>query len=207
MADQSDQSAAVRAALRREKIAARLALPAEQHGTLSERILDRLSQLLQPRPPGTIAFCWPVRAEVDCRTLVADLITAGWQAAMPTVTTLNAPMQYRLWNPVAHMTTDPYGIPVPQTEQCVTPDVLLLPLVACDPNGYRLGYGGGYFDRTLAANVPHPLAIGVGFEFAIVPSIFPEPHDIPLDIIVTEAMVRLVRPVDAAPAPQHQARQ
>ncbi|MDP3033279.1 MAG: 5-formyltetrahydrofolate cyclo-ligase [Rhodocyclaceae bacterium] len=199
MADQPDQSVAFRAALRREKIAARLALPAEQHGTASQRILDRLTQLLQPRPSGTIAFCWPVRAEVDCRTLVAELITAGWQAAMPAVTTLNAPMQYRAWAPDAPMTTDPYGIPVPQAEQCVTPDVLLLPLVACDPNGYRLGYGGGYFDRTLAANVPRPLAIGVGFELAIVPSIYPEPHDIPLDIIVTEVMVRLVRPLDATP--------
>jgi 5,10-methenyltetrahydrofolate synthetase len=197
MADQPDQSVAFRAALRREKIAARIALPAEQHGTLSVRILDRLSQLLQPRPSGTIAFCWPVRAEVDCRALVADLIAAGWQAAMPTVTTLNAPMQYRAWDPVAPMTTDPYDIPVPQTGHCVTPDVLLLPLVACDPNGYRLGYGGGYFDRTLAANVPRPLAIGVGFEFAIVPNIYPEPHDIPLDIIVTEAMVRQVRRADS----------
>jgi len=90
------------------------------------------------------------------------------------------------------MTTDPHGIPVPRTERCVIPDVLLLPLVACDPNGYRLGYGGGYFDRTLAENVPRPLAIGVGFELAIVPNIYPEPHDIPLDIIVTEAMVRMV---------------
>lgn len=205
MADQPDQSVAVRAALRREKIAARLALPAEQHGTLSLRILDRLSQLLQPRSPGTIAFCWPVRAEVDCRALMLDLIRTGWQAAMPTITTLNAPMQYRVWEPAAPMTTDPYGIPVPQTEQCLTPDVLLLPLVACDPNGYRLGYGGGYFDRTLAANVPRPLAIGVGFEFAIVPNIYPEPHDIPLDIIVTEVMVRQVRHADSTLMPKAQA--
>lgn len=207
MADQPDQSVAVRAALRREKIAARLALPAEQHGTHSVRILDRLGQLLQPRPPGAIAFCWPVRAEVDCRALVADLIASGWQAAMPTVTKLNAPMQYRAWEPDAPMTSDPYGIPVPRTVQCLTPDVLLLPLVACDQNGYRLGYGGGYFDRTLAANVPRPLAIGVGFEFAIVPNIYPGPHDIPLDIIVTEAMVRMVRPVDAAQVSERQVRQ
>jgi 5,10-methenyltetrahydrofolate synthetase len=199
MADQPDQSVAFRAALRREKIAARLALPAEQHGSASQRILDRLSQLLQPRPSGTIAFCWPVRAEVDCRALMLDLIRAGWQVAMPTVTTLGAPMQYRVWEPDAPMTTDPYGIPIPKAEKSATPDVVLLPLVACDPNGYRLGYGGGYFDRTLAANVPHPLAIGVGFELAIVPNIHPEPHDMPLDIIVTEALVRQVRRADAPP--------
>ncbi|MDP1956852.1 MAG: 5-formyltetrahydrofolate cyclo-ligase [Rhodocyclaceae bacterium] len=187
--------------MRREKIAARLALPEEMHALASAHILDRLSQLLQPRPPGTLAFCWPVRAEVDCRPLMLDLIRAGWQAAMPTVVTPAAPMQFRAWSPDAPMTTDPFGIPVPQTAHCVTPDVVLLPLVAVDPAGYRLGYGGGYFDRTLAAAVPRPLTIGVGFELAIVPDIHPEPHDIPLDIIVTETGMRLTRQPDASGLP------
>lgn len=199
MADQPVQSTAFRAALRREKIAARLAMPAEDHALASARILVSLGQLLQPQPPGTIAFCWPVRAEVDCRALILDLIRAGWQAAMPTATTPAASMQFRAWSPDAPMTTDPYGIPVPQTARCVIPDVVLLPLVAADPAGYRLGYGGGFFDRTLATMVPRPLAIGVGFELAIVPDIQPEPHDIPLDIIVTEARVRRVHSLDSLP--------
>ncbi len=192
MTDQPSQSAvnpAWRNALRQEKIAARLALPAAEHRLASATILARLTELLLPRPPGVLAFCWPVRGEVDCRPLAAQLLTAGWQAAMPTVIRRDAAMEYRVWTADAPMSRDPHGIPVPATTRCVIPDVLLLPLVAFDDDGYRLGYGGGYFDRTLAANVPRPLSIGVGFELARVPSIHPAPHDIPLDIIVTEASV------------------
>jgi len=193
MADQPAQTTPFRVTLRREKIAARQALPEAVHALASAHILAHLFQLLQPRPPGVIAFCWPVRAEVDCRPLLLDLLRADWQAAMPTVVTPATPMDFRAWTPDAPMATDPFGIPVPQTARCVTPDVVLLPLVAADPAGYRLGYGGGYFDRTLAATVPRPLTIGVGFELAIVPDIHPEPHDIPLDLIVTETGARLTR--------------
>jgi 5,10-methenyltetrahydrofolate synthetase len=88
------------------------------------------------------------------------------------------------------MTVDPYGIPIPATPPAPPPDVLLIPLVAFDAAGYRLGYGGGYFDRTLAALDPRPLSVGVGFELARVADLQPAPHDIPLDRIVTEAGVR-----------------
>jgi 5,10-methenyltetrahydrofolate synthetase len=91
------------------------------------------------------------------------------------------------------MLADRYGIPTPSSGNFVTPDALLLPVNAFDAAGYRLGYGGGYFDRTLAALNsaqqpvrPRPLAIGVGFELARVGSICPEPHDLPLDAMVTE---------------------
>lgn len=196
MTDQPSHSAANstawRSALRQAKIAARLALPVAEHQQASSQILSHLDGLLRPRPPGVIAFCWPVRAEVDCRPLVTQLINVGWQAAMPTVVNRAAPMEYRAWSPDTPMSTDPHGIPVPATTHCVIPDVLLLPLVACDPNGYRLGYGGGYFDRTLAHNVPRPLLVGVGFELAMVASIHPASHDIPLDIIVTEKHFRII---------------
>lgn len=175
-----------RAALRREKIAARQALPAPEHRQFSAHILACIDQLLSPRPAGMIGFCWPIRAEVDCRPLVERLLAAGWRAAMPTVTAVDAPMEFRAWWPAAPMTVDPYGIPVPATAMTAAPDVLLLPLVAFDRAGYRLGYGGGYFDRTLRACAPRPLSIGVGFELARVETIHPQPHDIPLDIIVTE---------------------
>jgi 5,10-methenyltetrahydrofolate synthetase len=178
--------AAFRAALRREKIAARQALPTEDHRQASARILDHLAALLLPRPAGTIAFCWPVRAEVDCRPLVQQLSDAGWRAAMPVVVTPAAPMQFRSWQPGAPMITDRHGIPIPDTAVSETPDILLLPLVAYDAAGYRLGYGGGYFDRTLADCVTRPLTIGVGFASCAVATIHPEPHDIPPDWIVTE---------------------
>jgi 5-formyltetrahydrofolate cyclo-ligase len=187
--DQPADIAAFRTALRREKIAARQALPAEDHAQASARILDHLAGLLLPRPTSIIAFCWPIRAEVDCRPLVQQLIDAGWRAAMPVVVAAAAPMQFRFWSPDVPMIQDRHGIPIPDTPACQTPDVLLLPLVACDAAGYRLGYGGGYFDRTLASLAgcaTRPLTVGVGFAMCAVATIHPEPHDIPPDWIVTE---------------------
>lgn len=197
MTDQTRQTAidpaAERAALRREKIAARRALPAAAHRAASVAICHHLGEFLLARPSGLIAFCLPMRAEVDCRPLIERLLAAGWHAAMPVVRALNAPMEFRAWWPTAPMGVDPYGIPVPATHRCRDPDVILLPLVAFDAAGYRLGYGGGYFDRTLAAMTSRPLTIGVGFDLGRVADLHPQPHDIPLDLIVTESGIRSIQ--------------
>lgn len=194
MTDQPAQTAvnpvAARAALRRTMVAARQAMPKPAQCAASARIRAHLADLLLPMPAGSIGFCAAIRAEVDCQPLVEQLIAAGWRAAMPVATATDAPMAFRRWWPAAPMTTDPYGIPVPVAETVPTPHVLLLPLVAFDAAGYRLGYGGGYFDRTLAACTPRPLTIGVGFDVCAVESIHPEGHDIPLDRIVTESGIR-----------------
>lgn len=182
---------AFRAALRKEKLAARLALDAATHAALTQRLEAHLLAQLTRREPARLAFCAPVRNEFDARPLAARLIARGWQAAMPVVVAVDAPMTFRAWMPDTAMTTDRYSIPIPA--DCtdlvpnLVPDIILLPLVAFDAAGFRLGYGGGYFDRTLAAQVPRPLAIGVGFELARTASIRPQPHDLPLDLIVTEA--------------------
>jgi 5-formyltetrahydrofolate cyclo-ligase len=92
---------------------------------------------------------------------------------------------------------------VPAERQVVSPTALLVPLVGFDEQGYRLGYGGGYYDRTLAASKPRPLAIGLGYEFGRLATIHPQPHDAPMDAIVTEAGVRrFERPVAASDAPR-----
>lgn len=179
-----------RASLRREKIAARAALTPAEHARLNALVEDRLATELAPHRPGVLAFCWPIRNEFDARPLAARLIAAGWRMAMPTVVEKDAPMVFRPWTADGAMTRDPYGIPVPDSAAIAPPpDVVLLPLVAFDARGFRLGYGGGYFDRTLAAMVPRPLIIGVGFELARVADIHPQAHDIPLDRVVTEADV------------------
>lgn len=184
--DQDMDSAGFRAELRRAKIAARLALPADEHARASAAIEARLEALLLGRSPQVVAFCWPLRREFDCRPLIARLLARGWRAAQPVVVAPAAPMVFRPWTPATPMTEDRHGIPIPAGEQTVFPDVVLLPLVAFDARGYRIGYGGGYFDRTLATLSPRPLAIGVGFELARVASTRPEPHDIALDALVTE---------------------
>ena len=178
-----------RAALRREKLAARLALDAAAHAALSAGIEQHLAALLLPLAPQTLAFCASVRGEFDARPLVTRLIGRGWHAAMPVVTAVDAPMSFHAWTPSSAMSADRYGIPIPRDGEAVVPDIVLLPLLAFDAQGFRLGYGGGYFDRTLAAMVPRPQAIGVGFELGRVPDIRPQAHDIPLAAIVTEAGV------------------
>lgn len=128
-----------------------------------------------------------MRREFDPRPLAGRLLALGWQACMPVVIVPDAPMAFHRWHPDTAMKPGHYDIPVPADAIELLPDQVLVPLVAFDAQGYRLGYGGGYFDRTLATLAPLPATIGVGFEVGRVDSIGPEAHDIPLDYIVTEA--------------------
>jgi 5-formyltetrahydrofolate cyclo-ligase len=180
-------SAVSRDRLRRECIAARQAMPAALRAAHEARILALLWEWFAHQPVGSVGFCWPIRAEVDCQPLILRLLAVGWQAAMPVVVERDAPMCFFAWDPVVPMTEDPHGIPVPLSAEVPVPSVLLLPLVAYDAAGYRLGYGGGYFDRTLARCSTRPVTLGVGYALGRVDSIHPAAHDIPLDIVVTEA--------------------
>ena len=99
----------------------------------------------------------------------------------------NSPLEFREWTPHSEMIEDRYGIHIPARRDVLRPDAILMPLNGFDGAGYRLGYGGGYFDRSLAGMNPRPLAIGVGFELARLDSIRPQAHDLPMDFIVTEA--------------------
>lgn len=170
-------------------LARRDGLSEPELASASAAIERHLESLLANLPPSTLAFCWPVRKEFDARPLASRLAARGWKLALPVVVAENAPMIFRSWHPGCAMGTDRYGIPIPLEGAALVPDVALLPLVAFDTAGYRLGYGGGYFDRTLASLLPRPRTIGLGYESIRVETIHPEPHDIPLDAIVTEAGV------------------
>jgi 5-formyltetrahydrofolate cyclo-ligase len=139
---------------------------------------------------GVLGICWPFKAEFDARPLAERLRGQGWKIALPAVVDKREPLEYRLWEPGMAMASGVYDIPVPEARNVVRPDVVLAPLVGFDAENYRLGYGGGYFDRTLAALAPRPVAIGVGFEVQHLDSVHPRPHDIPMDVIVTEAQCR-----------------
>lgn len=178
---------AVRTALRREKIAAREALPPLEHARHSAPVAAHLALLLARLAPRVLGFCWPFRGEFDCRPLVARLLADGVRACLPLVVEPDAAMAFREWRPDCAMAIDRHGIHYPVAGMALTPDVLLMPVNAFDARGFRLGYGGGYFDRTLAALNPPPLAIGVGFELARVATTHPGVHDIALDAVVTEA--------------------
>lgn len=178
-----------RNALRTRLIAAREALPAAEHARLSREIERHLVALLDALQPGVLAFCWPFRAEFDARNLVAARLPRGLRACLPVVMDSESPLEFREWTPHSEMIEDRYGIHIPAQGEMLRPEAILMPLNGFDAAGYRLGYGGGYFDRSLAALHPRPRAIGVGFELARVGTIRPQAHDLPMDAIVTEAGV------------------
>lgn len=181
-----DQNSTWRRALRREMLARRAAMTKAQHDEASAAIVAHLLANLPEMASRTVGFCWPVKNEPDVRAALAAWRRRGGRAALAVVVAENEPLAFRHWQPDTPLVPDRYGIPTPADGAWLTPEALLLPLNAFDAAGFRLGYGGGYFDRTLAALTPRPLAVGVGFEINRVDSIRPEAHDQRLDWIVTE---------------------
>ena len=184
MQEANEDNTAWRRALRRDMVARRAALSEAEHDVLSARIVAHLIAALHA--PQVLAFCWPIKHEPDVRAIVPHWAGFGTQAALPVVVGEDTPLAFRHWAPATPLAPDRYGIPTPTAGEWLIPDLILLPLNGFDGDGYRLGYGGGYFDRTLAALTPRPLAVGVGFEINRLPSIRPESHDQRLDWLVTE---------------------
>ena len=175
-----------RKTLRARTIAAREALTAAHRAALMRQLESHLDQLLARLAPATLGFCWPYRGEPDLRAWVARWLAddAARIAALPVVPHQAGPMVFRRWAPGMDMPLDRHGIPHPPDGELLVPDVVLVPCNAFDAAGYRIGYGGGYFDRTLA--VMNPVAVGLGFEFARVDDVGPQAHDRAMDWILTE---------------------
>lgn len=136
---------------------------------------------------GVLAICWPIRNEYDPRHVGRVLRERGALTAMPVVVAPRTPLVFREWRPGTEMAKGAMGIPYPAHTRALEPDAVLLPMNGWDAAGYRLGYGGGFFDRTLAAAAARPLVIGVTYELARMQTIHPQPWDIPVDWVVTEA--------------------
>ena len=173
--------------LRRELLARRQALPAERlHGW--RLAMDRHLQYGFPGlAKGVVAFCWPVQNEYDARHLVHRLRQQGATAVLPVVLAPKMPLVFREWHPGVEMALGKLDIPYPRASAELLPNTVLLPMNGYDRQGYRLGYGGGFFDRTLESlRDSKPLVIGVSFELAAIDTIRPQPWDIPMDYVVTE---------------------
>ncbi len=181
--------AAWRREMRSRLIDARLGISAEEHERSSRAIVNYLEGILDSLPPQTLSAYWPFKAEVDLRPLMERLQLEGWVTALPSVVRRRSPLEFLQWTPGMEMDLGPYDIPVPRNRKIVRPNIVIAPLVAFDRNNYRLGYGSGFFDITLAALQPPPLTIGVGFEISSLETIHPLPTDIPLNLVVTEAGV------------------
>lgn len=184
MDERIEDNTAWKRAMRKEMLGRRAALGDAAHAALSARIVAHLRTALAA--PEVLVFCWPIKHEPDVRAIVAEWAKRGTRAALPVVVAEASPLAFREWRPDTPLEADRYGIPTPVAGDWLQPDLILLPLNGFDGDGYRLGYGGGYFDRTLAALAPRPLAVGVGFEVNRLASIRPEGHDQRLDWLVTE---------------------
>jgi 5,10-methenyltetrahydrofolate synthetase len=183
-----------RKAERAQLLARRSAAPADEHRRWSEAITQSLVEGFPILQWMTVGFYWPIQGEFDPRFAIREFRKHGARAALPVVVQKAAPLQFREWWPGVPATKGVFDLPVPEGTAVLRPQAALIPPVGFDRQGYRLGYGGGYFDRTLAALVPQPLKIGVGFELSRIPTIYPQPHDVPMDFVVTEAGIHHVRP-------------
>jgi len=172
---------------RAELLALRLALPREERTQHNKAIAVYVLDQLAAFKNATVGFYWPFRGEPDLRRLVRSLLDNGASAALPVVVAKGRPLEFWSWRTGERLQPGIWDIPVPAQRRIARPDVLLVPLLGFDLAGYRLGNGGGYYDRTLVAMTPRPFTIGIGYELGRLKSIQPQPHDIPMDGIVTEA--------------------
>ena len=168
-------------------IAARLALSAKVRRRHETRIVENLANAVRNVDGRVVAAYWPFRGEPNLLPFLEDVELHGGRCALPVVMARGEPLAFRRWSPGAPLMPGVWKIPVPlDTAETVVPDIMIAPVVGFDPGCYRLGYGGGFYDRTLAARPNDLHCFGVGFALAAIPSISPQWHDIPMGTIVTE---------------------
>ena len=151
--------------------------------------------------PGIASGYLPVRDEIDPRPAMTVLADHGWRLALPVVTGPGEPLVFRGWAPGEPTVAAPFGLRIPAAETEVVPDLLLVPMLAFDRRGHRLGYGGGFYDRTLAAlraGEGRVHALGLAFAAQEMPLLPASDTDMRLDAIVTEAgAIRLLGEISA----------
>lgn len=174
-------TAEAKAALRRAARAARAGCDPGLGAALRDVILREA-----PPPPGArVAGFLPIGREIDTRPLLAALHARGHPLCLPVTPERGEALRFRSWAPGEPLVPGPLGTAEPAAGPFVTPDWLIVPLLAFDRTGARLGYGGGYYDRTLAA-LPAATAVGVAYAVQEVPEVPVGPHDVRLRLVATE---------------------
>jgi 5-formyltetrahydrofolate cyclo-ligase len=173
-----------RKAERARLLGLRRAMPVAEARAQAERVATALDGLVAPGRGEVVSVYWPIRGELGLRFWMERADAAGARIVLPVVTEKAAPLVFRRWRPGCRMERGVWNIPVPAGGEVLTPEVVVAPLVGIDAEGYRLGNGGGYYDRTLATFSPLPRRIGVGQDFCPLPTIFPMPWDIPMQLAV-----------------------
>lgn len=171
---------------RKQLISARENIPEKTHWEWSQAISGFLRQeLLKPQKMIIGIYC-PIRGEYDPRPIAQHLIQHGATLALPEIIDKDTSLCFREWLPGTPMRNAAYGIPIPVGTRIVRLDAVIIPMVGFDHQGYRLGYGSGYFDRTLASYQRQPLSLGVAFEMQRLKNVYPQPHDIAMHYVITE---------------------
>ena len=176
-----------KAAARTAAFAARKAAHAEA-AQKTPAATRALLQAIGPPQGLRIAGYLPIRTEIDPRPAMQALHAQGARLSVPVIAGEGQPLRFREWTPETPLVPGPFGAPVPETGAWITPQILIVPLVAFDGQARRLGYGGGFYDRTLEglrAAAP-TRAIGLAYAAQHQPHLPLEPTDQPLDLIVTE---------------------
>lgn len=155
-----------------------------------DRIASALRAVLAARPETVVGAYWPIRGEFDPLPVLGAWLaeSAGRQVGLPVIDPATDAMAFHAWWPGCPMASDRYGIPMPDGTDHVVPQLLLVPCVGYGPGGVRLGYGSGYYDRTLGAmsSAERPATLGIAFAGAFLPGLVAQAHDVPLDAILTE---------------------
>jgi len=178
---------------RERLLGVRSALTEAYRDEQTRALVQSIEQILATMSIRALGVYWPSRSEPDLRPWMDACSKRGVRLALPVATALGQPLSYREWHPNARLARGLWNIPFPADGAETLPNIVIAPLVGFDSACYRLGYGGGFFDRTLAALSPRPLAIGVGYPCASLPTIYPQPHDVPMDWILSGASMPLRR--------------
>lgn len=179
-------------ALRQRLLKARMELP--DRLSRCDNLQRQLRIWLVGRPDTVIGAYWPIKGEFDPLPALhrwkedGELLDQPQRRriGLPVVDKVRKTLRFHAWYPGCPMEEDAFGIPKPRDTEVIVPTLLFVPCVGYGPEGHRLGYGGGFYDRTLAALQPRPFTVGLGFTHAFVPDLEPELHDLALDTILNE---------------------
>jgi 5-formyltetrahydrofolate cyclo-ligase len=179
-------------ALRQRLVTQRLNL--QDRAERCEQLQRVLRIWLVNRPETVIGAYWPIKGEFDPLPALHRWKEDGElggepqprRIGLPVVDKLHKTLKFHAWFPGCPMEEDAYGIPKPKDTEVIVPTLLFVPCVGYAAGGYRLGYGGGFYDRTLASLDPRPVTVGLGFTHGFLADLEPEAHDMPLDAILNE---------------------
>jgi 5,10-methenyltetrahydrofolate synthetase len=182
----SETKADAKAVLRSSLLAARRTLSPQQRAAATAAIATRLQDWCSVHAIAELGVYWPIRQEPDLLSCYQTLHQSGIELALPVVLANDAALQFARWVPGQDMTTDRFGVAIPaQPHMIALPAALLIPCVGFNPQRFRLGYGGGFYDRTLAAT-PRPRTLGIAYACQAA-NFAGASHDITLDAIITES--------------------